>query len=144
MAVGINTNRLAARMAHRLRAIVVEQTIPVKSGELRRSIHVSRRGPGYIVATNKVYARAVHEGRRSITIRPKSRKALKFTKGGKVVYTRKVTLPKTKPQPFFKEALDKFRSNANEELSRIAPEISQDARDILAYQLKNIPGLKIK
>lgn len=144
MAIAINLGKMNGRIAHRLRAIVVEETVPFKTGELRRSIHVSRRGNGYIVATNKIYARAVHEGRRSITVRPKSRRALRFTSGGKTVYAKKVTLPKTKPQPFFKEALKKFTDNADAELAKVIPDIAPEFRKALAYQLKHIKGIKIK
>lgn len=136
--MALNTKQITAKIAHRIRAIIVEQTIPVKTGELRRSIHVSPKGDSHIVGTNKKYARAVHEGRKEMEVRPKRAKALKFKRGGKTVYYKKVTLPPIKPRPYLQQGLKKFIDNADSELKTVLPQISKDFRDMLAYELRNI------
>ncbi len=59
----------------------VKQVTPVRTGHLRRSI-TSRVESNTLgrVGTNLRYARAVHQGRRAVTIRPKNKRAL-FWKG---------------------------------------------------------------
>lgn len=136
--MALNLDRISARIAHRLRAIVAEETVPVRSGELRRSIHVSKRGDGYLVGTNKIYARAIHEGRPQMVVRPKRAKAMKFKVGGKYIYRKKAVLKKIEGRPFFKQALDKFTANASKELDAIVPDLSKDLKNLLAYELRNI------
>jgi len=133
---------VAARIAHRIRAIVVETTIPVRTGELRKSVHVTRKGNGkYSVGTNKVYARAVHDGRKAIVIRPKHKKALKWK--GAAHPIKKVVQKKRKGNPFFKKAIKQFIGNSKQELQLVAPEIKNEVREALARSLK-ARGIKIK
>jgi len=102
MAGEIDLQKIALRIAHRIRAIAIrEKLVPVgkpdpdsgkrTGGELRKSIHVSSVPGGAMVGTNKVYARAVHEGRQALIIRPRRRKALRWKGGeGKYLFAKKV------------------------------------------------------
>lgn len=138
----LSLDMFLARVAQRVRAIAVTETVPVVTGELRRSIHVTKKGDYYIVGTNKVYARRVHDGSGQIVIKPKSRKALKFQSGGKTYYRKKVVQPPRKGKPFFRDAIRQFTDNADRELAAIAPELSKEFRKVLAYELKKT-GAKI-
>lgn len=138
----LSLDMFLARVAQRVRAIAVTETVPVVTGELRRSIHVTKHGDYYIVGTNKVYARRVHDGSGQIVIRPKSRKALKYQQGGKTYYRKKVVQPPREGKPFFKEAIQRFTDNADRELAAVTPELSAEFRKLLAYELKKT-GVKI-
>jgi len=138
----VDTNaliKIAAKIAHRVRAIAIEETVPVVTGELRKSIHVTRKGSSYIVGTNKIYARAVHDGRKALIIRPTNKKALKWK--GAIHPCRKVFQPKREGKPFFKDAINRFLSNKARELENIVPDINRDVRDLLAHNLRST-GIK--
>ncbi len=111
-------DRLAGKVAHRIRAIVVEKTVPVRTGELRRSIHATRLSKGmWIVGTNKIYARAVHDGRPRVVIRPRKKKAL-YWKGAPHP-VKKVIQPPRKANPFMRRAIEMFFSNIEREIESI-------------------------
>jgi hypothetical protein len=83
---------------------------PVDTGLLRatRRSNVRQAGTSVIgeVAYTADYAAAVHNGRRALTIRSKSGgPKLKFTVGGRTVYTRVVRQPARKGRPFLTTAL---------------------------------------
>ena len=80
---------------------------PVDTGRLRSSI-VTTLKPfvGTITPTVK-YAEAVHEGTKPRVIVPTKRRALRFKKGGRLIFTRKVNHPGTKKNPFMDRALRK-------------------------------------
>ena len=130
MAGEIDLQKVALRIAHRIRAIAIrEKLVPVgkpdpdsgkrTGGELRKSIHVSSVPSGAMVGTNKVYARAVHEGRQALIIRPRRRKALRWKGGeGKYFFAKKVFQPARKGKPFFRSAADLFERNLDKELTR--------------------------
>lgn len=104
---------IVAKVAHRIRAIVVKETVPFKTGELRKSIHVTRWGDGWMVGTNKIYARAVHEGRPGMIIRPRRKKALFWN--GAAHPSRKVFSPRRAGRPFLRDAIDSFERNLSTE-----------------------------
>lgn len=137
VADGIDLQKVALRIAQRLRAIAVKETVPVgkgsrrwrkttkrgkvvegghdkQGGELRRSISVSKLGDGAVVGTNKVYARAVHEGRKTVVIRPRKKRALAWNQGNSVA--RRVFQPARSGKPFFRDAVDAFESNLDNEI----------------------------
>lgn len=132
MAGEIDLQKVALRIAHRIRAIAIrEKLVPVgkpdpdsgkrTGGELRKSIHVSSVPGGAMVGTNKVYARAVHEGRQALVIRPRRRKALRWKGGeGKYFFAKKVFQPARKGKPFFRSAADLFERNLDKEIAGIA------------------------
>lgn len=132
MAGKIDLQKVALRIAHRIRAIAIrEKLVPMgkpdpdsgkhTGGELRKSIHVSSVPGGAMVGTNKVYARAVHEGRQALVIRPRRRKALRWKGGeGKYFFAKKVFQPARKGKPFFRSAADLFERNLDKEIAGIA------------------------
>lgn len=82
---------------------------PVDTGLLRASggfrVHqVARSWRGEIEYTAS-YAAAVHNGRRALTIRSSTGKALRFIVDGQVVYARAVHQPARAPRPYLGLAL---------------------------------------
>lgn len=74
---------------------------PVKTGNLRRSIHlgrVSARSAETIASAN--YAAFVEFGTKAHEIRPRNRKALRWKSGNKYRFARRVQHPGTKARPF--------------------------------------------
>lgn len=143
MADGLDMARIALKVGQRLRAIVVKETAPIgkgskswrkttkrgrtvsggvdkQGGELRRSITCTRFAGGAIVGTNKVYARAVHEGRKGMIIRPRRKKALAWNGGNSVV--RKVFQPARDGTPFFRKAISMFEDNIGSEAQSLGIE----------------------
>jgi hypothetical protein len=109
-----NTRALVAALAEHLREIATRQdNIPFRTGQLRKSIiSAVLSDTEAIVGSDKIYARAVHDG---AIIRPKHAKALVFKappgwRGRKIKNTdlavaRKVTI---KPNPFLARAVETF------------------------------------
>ena len=127
----VDLQGIALRIAHRIRALAIrEKLVPVgkpdpqsgkrTGGELRKSIHVAAVGGGAVVGTNKVYARAVHEGRPALIIRPRRKKALRW-KGaaGKYLFAKQVFQPARRGQPFFRRAADLFEANLPREVAAL-------------------------
>ena len=144
-------NRIALRIAQRIRAIAVrENLVPVgrpdpdsskkTGGVLRKSILVSQVGNGAMVGTNKVYARAVHEGRKALIIRPRRGKALRWKSGGKYMFAKQVFQKKREGRPFFRNAVDLFEQNLDKEIAGIA--LDDEMAAYLAANLKK-QGLDI-
>lgn len=129
-------NRAAGRVAHRIRSIVVERTVPVRTGELRRSITTVRLKPlNWVVGTNKVYARAVHDGRPRVVIKPRKKKAL-YWKGAKHPVKR-VVQPPRKGKPFMRQAVDMFIDTMEQEVR----DLLRDFPDQVAGEI--LRGLKV-
>lgn len=95
----------------------VKQETPVKTGHLRRSItHRFVSNTRGIVGTNVGYARAVHNGRRAVTIRPTNKRAL-FWKGA--AHPVKVVHQKARAgNPFLTRGLDKAQPQIEADLAR--------------------------
>lgn len=155
MAGEIDLQKIALRIAHRIRAIAIrEKLVPVgkpdpnsgkrTGGELRKSIHVSSVPGGAMVGTNKAYARAVHEGRQALIIRPRRRKALRW-KGseGKYFFAKKVFQPARKGKPFFRSAADLFEQNLDKEIAGIALD-DELARYLAAHLRKQGVDVKVQ
>jgi hypothetical protein len=119
-------DRVVLLIAERLRDKATEQgRIPFESGDLRKDIHVEHLGYGKAaVGSGLVYARAVHDGRPAITIRPnlkknpprgdrehknRKRARLKFSVGGKTVFAKEVNQPARKGQPFLQETAEEMQ-----------------------------------
>lgn len=102
----VNLNALALLIGQRLRELATRQgRIPFWRGDLRKSIYVRLVGPGMAaVGSNLSYARAVHDGRPQVIIRPKRKKALYWR--GAEHPVRKVVQPPRKGKPFFRWALE--------------------------------------
>lgn len=135
----MDLQKIALRIAHRVRAITVTDTVPVRTGELRRSITAQRYSDGAVVGTNKLYAAAVHEGRRAVIIRPKRKKAL-FWKGARHP-VRQVFQPARKGKPFLTQAVDRFEDNLDNEVQGL--EIQEEFKETLRDALKN-KGLNVR
>lgn len=74
---------------------------PVKTGNLRRTIHVGRitaRSAETVASAN--YARFVEFGTRPHEIRPRKARVLAFKVGSRKVFARRVQHPGTRAQPF--------------------------------------------
>jgi HK97 gp10 family phage protein len=90
---------------------------PVKTGNLRRTItsRVERGGDRGVIGTNASYAKAVHDGRKEVIIRPKRAKAL-FWRGA-AHPVKRVKQPPRKGNPFFERALTVARPRVERELA---------------------------
>jgi hypothetical protein len=85
-----------------LSAVAEEKKLaPVKTGNLRRSIHVGRVTDREAeVIAGAEYAAHVEFGTRAHEIRPRSRKALRWKDGSRTRFAKVVRHPGTKAQPF--------------------------------------------
>jgi hypothetical protein len=85
------------------------QQVGIDTGRLKGSIHVrqGRRGPGQYVEVGSPYSHALmhHEGTKPHVIMPKRASVLRFAAGGRIVYTRKVNHPGTKPNRYLTDQL---------------------------------------
>ena len=85
---------------------------PVDTGRLKISINLFPWVPGalsYVLADGVTYGSDVEFGTSPHTIRPVSKKALKFKADNKTIFARKVEHPGTEAQPFFRPALDQVK-----------------------------------
>jgi hypothetical protein len=109
-------NALAATVALRevtdtTRQVLNRATVltPVKNGRLRlgNQARVYQRGPIVVgeVYNQTRYAAAVHDGSPAYTVRPRRKKVLRFTVGGKVVFAQAVTIPARKGRPWLYRAM---------------------------------------
>lgn len=95
-----------------LRAVSEQKKLaPVRTGNLRRSIHLGRVSQTEAVTIASArYATAVELGTRPHVIVPRKRKTLRFKSGSGVVFAKRVQHPGTRPQPFMlpgaKKAVD--------------------------------------
>jgi hypothetical protein len=85
---------------------------PVKTGNLRskNNSRVQQQGLRVVgtVFNQTNYAAAVHDGSKAHTIRPRSKKVLKFLIDGEVVFAKSVNHPGTKGQPWLRRALEEI------------------------------------
>lgn len=83
--------------------------VGVDTGRLKASIHVrqGRTGPGQYVEVGSPLSHALahHEGTRPHVILPNRAKVLRFTSGSRVIYTRKVNHPGTRPNRYLTDQL---------------------------------------
>lgn len=90
---------------------------PVDTGRLRASgqMRVGRFGSEVRgeVEYDAHYARVVHDGTAPHVITPRTRSALRFTVGGRVVYARRVFHPGTRGRPYLTTALDDVAGSEN-------------------------------
>ncbi len=106
---GVTTQEVLVQSSNHILA-EMESRVPVKSGQLRRSL-------GIRVETNKViigpnikmapYAGYVEFGTKAHEIKPKSEGGvLAFKVGGRMVFARKVQHPGTRAQPYVRPAFE--------------------------------------
>lgn len=150
----VDMDRVVRLIAERLRDKATEQgRIPFDSGDLRKSIQVEHLGYGRAsVGSALVYARAVHDGRPAITIRPNVKKnpprgyrehqdprraRLKFKIGDRTVFAKQVHQPAREGQPFLREAADEMVSEGWEWLvDKLAPEIGREIAKKIPKKVK--------
>lgn len=83
--------------------------VGVDTGALKGSIHVrqGRTGPGQYVEVGSPLSHALmhHEGTKPHVILPSRAKVLRFTSGSRVIYTRMVKHPGTRPNRYLTDQL---------------------------------------
>jgi hypothetical protein len=102
--VGKYMRKLGRRMVAGAKA-----QVGVESGDLRRSIrmiHGSNAGGQFITIGSPLsYAYDHHQGTRPHLIRPTDHKFLRFSTGGRVIYSRLVMHPGTRPNHYLSDQL---------------------------------------
>ena len=148
----LNPNEIVMKIALKVEDLATEHgRIPFLSGDLRKSITSELIGRGIArVGSPLPYARAVHDGRKALTIRPNVQKnppygkrkhkdpkraRLKFKVGGVTVFAKKVHQKARKGRPFFREAIDELQSIGFGWLKRDL------ARTYSKALLKNLPRM---
>lgn len=146
----ITPDQIALMIAEMVRDKATKQgRIPFDTGDLRKSIYTELIGTGMAaVGSNLSYARAVHDGRKALTIRPNVQKnpplgdrkhqdmkkaRLKFQLGGKTVFARQVFQPARVGRPFLQEAIDEVAGTGYDFLM---PRLIKDLGDELAKALR--------
>jgi hypothetical protein len=132
----INTKALVLQIAEKVREIATRQgNVPFDKGDLRKShvVHLLSETSAE-VGSNLPYARAVHDGRPALTIRPKNGKALKFTSGGKTIFAKAVHQKARKGRPWLAEAAQEL---GREGLGFLEGQITEELRYELWQAIRN-------
>jgi len=101
------TQRVAVEAANFL-LVEMEVRVPVRSGDLRRSLSVRVEPNRILVGPTADYAPFVEFGTKPHVIKPKDKKALSFMVGGRRVTVREVHHPGTRSQPFVRPAFERW------------------------------------
>ena len=135
----IKPQMIALKIAEKLREIATRQgNVPFDKGDLRKSHIVEPHGVGgAILSANTPYARAVHDGRPKLVIKPKRGKALSW-KGARHP-VRQVTQKARKGNPWMRRAVNELQ---REGLSFLTADIGTSAVHDLEETLKK-SGLTI-
>ncbi len=142
----MNLQRIALQIGEKLREIATRQgNVPFDTGDLRKAHVVEPHGStGAILSANTPYARAVHDGRPAITIKPKRAKRLAWRADGKRgkpdCGAAFVNQPARKGNPWLMRAVEEMEA---EGLEFLAPEIGRDVADELANALR-ARGLEVR
>lgn len=129
----MNLQRISLQVAEKLREIATRQgNVPFDKGDLRKAHVVEPHGADdAILAANTPYARAAHDGRPALTIKPKRKKALAW-KGGRHP-AKSVKQPAREGNPWLARAVEDLE---REGLDFLAPELGQDVADELTDALR--------
>lgn len=96
-----------------LMMMAAKAQVGVQSGELRDSIHMRQTrdpfGQRMEIGSKLNYALMHHEGTKPHVITPNDANILRFSAGGRVVYTHKVNHPGTRPNKFLSDQLYMIR-----------------------------------
>ena len=131
-------NAIVLQVAERIRDLAtIQGRIPFLSGDLKKSIVAALTGPGVAtVSSNLAYARAVHDGRKAITIRPKKKRMLAWKpKGAKAfIFAKEVHQPAREGQPFLQEGADQMAAEGFDFLNPllheyVSAEIGEQIKD---------------
>lgn len=133
--MALNPQQIVLQIAERLREISTRQgNVPFWRGDLRKSHVVEPVGPdAAILSANTPYARAVHDGRSAITIKPRRGKALKWAGSDGPLFAKQVHQPARKGNPWLARAVAELQA---EGLGFLAPQIGQDVADDLTRALR--------
>lgn len=132
---------IALKVAEALREIATRQgNVPFDKGDLRKAHVVEPIGStDALLAANTPYARAVHDGRPAIVIRPKRKKSLRWTtSSGDTANAKSVAQPARKGNPWLARAIANLE---DEGVDFLAPQIGADVAAALSKALK-ANGLK--
>ncbi len=134
--------QIALQVTEKLREIATRQgNVPFDRGDLRKSHVVQPLGTdAAILSANTPYARAVHDGRPAITIKPKRGKALRFKGRDGPVFAGAVKQPARKANPWLARAVAELE---REGLGFLGPQIGQDVADTLTAALRK-QGLAVR
>ena len=140
----IDVNKVVLLIAERIRDKAADK-IPYRSGDARKSLDVTLVGEGIAsVGSNLIYARALHDGRPAITIKPNisinpprgerkhqdpSRARLKFQIGSKTVFAKQVKQPARKGNPFLRNAAEEVKREGFDFLDGYLSDVVE--RDVL-------------
>ncbi|MDO5606021.1 MAG: hypothetical protein Q4G25_12755 [Paracoccus sp. (in: a-proteobacteria)] len=134
--MSLTDQQIALQIAEKLREIATRQgNVPFDRGDLRKS-HITEPwgADGAILSANMPYARAVHDGRPALTIKPKRKKALKFKGKNGPAFARAVHQPARKGNPWLARAVATLET---EGLDFLAPRIGQEMTDRLNKGLRS-------
>ncbi len=154
----IDLDRIVLLIAERLRdKATAHGRIPFESGDLRKSIQVEHIGKGKaVVGSNLVYARAVHDGRPAITIRPNvaknpprgkrkhndpKRARLRFNIGGKTVFAKKVDQSARPGNPFLRDAAEEM---VHEGFDWLEPVLADEVGEAMVKEISKRIKLKVE
>lgn len=79
--------------------------VPIVSGRLQSSIFTMINGLVGTVSTNSGYGKAVDEGRRGFTVRPRKAQSLRFFINGKIVFAKESHPGPSRPNRFTKRTI---------------------------------------
>lgn len=129
----MNLQILALKVAERLRDLGTRQgRVPFEKGDLRKAHVVEPDGTaGALLSANTPYARAVHDGRPAITIKPKKGKALAWR--GAAHPVKSVHQPARKGNPWLAEAVAELEGDG---LGFLSDDIGRAAAEDLTDQLR--------
>jgi phage gpG-like protein len=132
----IDLQKISLKVAERLKDFATDPGFaPVDTGELRKSHVVQSYGAtDALLSANTPYAAAVHEGRRAVTIRPKSKAKLVW-KGpnGKLTGAAYVNQPARAGNPWLRRAVEALSRDG---LEFLEPDLGQDVANALTQALR--------
>ncbi|MFS4437858.1 hypothetical protein ACMA5I_06570 [Paracoccaceae bacterium GXU_MW_L88] len=136
----INWQRASLKLAEKLREIATRQgNVPFDKGDLRKAHVVEPHGAtDALLSANTPYARAVHDGRPAITIKPKRGKALAWN--GAEHPVKSVHQPKREGNPWLIRAVEDLE---REGVDFLADDIGQEVANELSEALRK-RGLKVR
>jgi len=87
--------------------------VPIKTGQLRRSITLDYKPISVSIYPTVKYALPVHEGSKPHVIVPTAKKVLRFKVGGQWIYARRVYHPGSKGNKFVERTVSKSENPIN-------------------------------
>lgn len=131
--MAINPQKISLQVAEKLREIATRQgRVPFDKGDLRKAHVVEPYGAqGAKLAAKTPYARAVHDGRPKLIIKPRKGKALYWK--GAAHPVKRVVQPARRGRPWLRESVEDLR---REGLDFLKPTLGPMAVRELEQQLR--------